>query len=270
MGHQDFISEIEAAYQAGVSIKTLQRFSEAGYLQVEVEPDGLRLYSQKELNDIFGVHRGGISQPQPDDADNSSPAQSCSVGSTPTSECSGSSSSPETTSSVASFSEPEGPETTSDTACVSQQPDATTTPVEAVSSESDGSEETLDHSLYAIEILKLRNVISLQEKLLDTKDAEILDLKGQRDWLRARVEKLEEKSDRDQILLLSETQTIRKLISIQEQRRSPVNRLLEWLGIAPQGTLGTKALGNHTEYASNNDRVGASNQAIEVKSVANQ
>src|SRR5262249_35141276 len=52
--------------------------------------------------------------------------------------------------------------------------------------------------------------------------------------------KFEEKSERDQILLLSETQTIRKLMLIQEGRKSPLQMALEWLGIvkpAPSGSM---------------------------------
>jgi hypothetical protein len=124
----------------------------------------------------------------------------------------------------------------------------------------------VEPSMYAIEILKLRNVISLQERLLDTKDAEIADLKNQREWLRARVEKLEEKSDRDQILLLSETQTIRKLITLQEQRRSGFRQFLEWIGLTPQPQV--KALGTQSEFM-NSDTVSTAARTIEVKEAAN-
>ena len=87
------------------------------------------------------------------------------------------------------------------------------------------------------EIDRLRNLVTLQERILDLKDAEITDLRSQRDWLRSRVERLEEKSERDQILLLSETQTIRKLVSMHEGRKSALQNVLEWLGIAKQPEL---------------------------------
>jgi hypothetical protein len=60
------------------------------------------------------------------------------------------------------------------------------------------------------------------------------------EWLRARVEKLEEKGSRDQLLLLSETQTIKALITIQEQRRSPVRLALEWLGFITPPSVDTQ------------------------------
>ncbi len=87
------------------------------------------------------------------------------------------------------------------------------------------------------ELDRLRNLVNLQERILDLKDAEITDLRSQRDWLRSRVERLEEKSERDQILLLSETQTIRKLVSMHEGRKSALQNVLEWLGIAKQPEL---------------------------------
>lgn len=261
MGLHDYISETEAAHQAGVSIKTLRRFSDAGYLQVEIEPDGLRLYSKGELNEIFGAHRSGSEQgsqenpqsgpgcdaesaplqPERQSCDNDVPAQQAITASEQAS------------------------------ACIASEPCAATeleTPADSIShhgrsgESSNKAHDEHDTSVYAIEVLKLRNVISLQEKLLDTKDAEIADLKGQRDWLRARVEKLEEKSDRDQILLLSETQTIRKLISLQEQKRSPMNRFLDWLGITPQPTV--KALGGKSDFA-NSDTL----PPVEVSSASN-
>ena len=87
------------------------------------------------------------------------------------------------------------------------------------------------------ELDRLRNLVNLQERILDLKDAELADLRSQRDWLKSRVERLEEKSERDQILLLSETQTIRKLVSMHESRKSPMQNILEWLGIAKEPGL---------------------------------
>lgn len=55
MGFEQFISESEAASLAGVSVATLNRFAEAGYLEVETESDGLRLFSARELKEVFGI-----------------------------------------------------------------------------------------------------------------------------------------------------------------------------------------------------------------------
>ena len=70
MGLENYVSEAEAIQRSGVSIKTLQRFVEAGYLSVEVEPDGLRLYSRSQLDEIFGIHTAPISlEPIEEDQD---------------------------------------------------------------------------------------------------------------------------------------------------------------------------------------------------------
>ena len=87
------------------------------------------------------------------------------------------------------------------------------------------------------EVQRLRNLVTLQERILDMKESEIQDLRSQRDWLRTRVEKLEEKGDRDQVLLLSETQAIRQLIGLQQKRPSTIRSLLEWLGLGSSETM---------------------------------
>ncbi|HMO02385.1 MAG TPA: hypothetical protein PKD37_05975 [Oligoflexia bacterium] len=63
-----------------------------------------------------------------------------------------------------------------------------------------------------IQIKQLKNLIEIQEKILDLKDDQINEIKLERAWLRERVEKLEEKSERDQILILNESQTVKQLI----------------------------------------------------------
>lgn len=53
-------------------------------------------------------------------------------------------------------------------------------------------------------------------------------LRGERDWLRSRVEKLETRSEREQMLLLSESENIRKLIQQNENRAFSWFRALPW------------------------------------------
>ena len=62
MGYQDFISEIEASSLAGVSVKTLTRFADAGYLQIENDSDGLRLFEKNEVLDLFGIQNNNRSE----------------------------------------------------------------------------------------------------------------------------------------------------------------------------------------------------------------
>jgi len=80
------------------------------------------------------------------------------------------------------------------------------------------------------DIQRLQRVIDLQDQLLDLREAELADLKEQRGWLQKRIEKLEDKADRDQLLLLTETQMISKMLLHQTQKKSPVILALEWLG----------------------------------------
>lgn len=87
------------------------------------------------------------------------------------------------------------------------------------------SEATDDRELHRLTVLN-----EMYEKLLDRREQEIKDLYDQRAWLRERIEKLEEKAERDQLLLISETQLITKLVK-QRQNESPVRKALTWLGV---------------------------------------
>ena len=63
MSGEGMISEVAAVKEAGVSARTLQRFSEAGYLTVQVKGDGDRLYSRSQLLEIFGYFQEGTTAP---------------------------------------------------------------------------------------------------------------------------------------------------------------------------------------------------------------
>ena len=230
MGFDNYISESEAISYAGVSQATLARFIEAGYLAIEQDADGLRLFSKTQLANLFGitepireVHQNNIIEMpmaktkvanEERVAEEEVVVAAVSNGaaySSPTSE------SPVERKVVELF---EGATQTRGTAF-----------------------ETLDR-----EVIKYKNIVELQEKILAMKDEEIKSLKGERDWLRTRTEKMEEKAERDQLLLLAETQTIRQLISIHDRRKSPVRAALEWLGfVNPEqqqtGTIEIKGSG---------------------------
>jgi hypothetical protein len=120
----------------------------------------------------------------------------------------------------------------------------------------------------AQEITRLRNLLAIQERILDSKDDEIADLRSQRAWLRERIERLEEKSDRDQILLLSETQTIRSLIAYQESRKSAVRQFLEWTGLVKADNASTLP-STSSEYHSKAGGSNAGSRTIEVAQAAN-
>lgn len=228
MGLENYVSEAEAIQRSGVSLKTLQRFVEAGYLSVEVEPDGLRLYSRSQLDEIFGIHTAPLSlEPIEEDQDGNpispslqDPDRTLHHNGNAEGVSSAENLQPSSESAIsAGGSYYENPEVTPFLTASTEEA-ATFTGALPVENEH--------------EVLKLRNIIKLQEALLDTKDAELKDLREERQWLRTRIEKLEEKGERDQILLLSETQTIRKLIVVQEQKKSPIKQLLSWVGLLPE------------------------------------
>lgn len=226
MGFQDFISENEAISLTGMSKTTLVRFAEAGYLQLETDSDGLRLFSKGELASLFGFrevpNRGKTVTEKKTEKPQEQPVVKPVLV-----EISAESAKLETEN--LTLAEQVEKIVIATTEGAKPQVAVDIEPPTPASTEFQGaSTEALQ-----AELRRLRNIMELQERILDMKDQQLRDLKEQRDWLQQRVEKLEDKADRDQILLLTETQTIRNLIKMnQSQRRSPVRLALEWLGVA--------------------------------------
>lgn len=217
MGYQDFISECEAANFTGVSTQTLKRFAEAGYLQVEIDSDGMRLFSRPELEEVFGISAAaGIEDEVLRESEE--PSVALESEHRPAAEILTASSSPDGESGEMQFTE-----TISAVHTLSRGPISGPVLLSAEAA-------TAHQPASAVEIIKLKHVIELQEKLLDARDKELLDLRTQRDWLKERIERLEAKAERDQLLLLSETQVIRKLVTYQERKKSTIRTALEWLG----------------------------------------
>lgn len=212
MGLQDFISEQEATRLTGMSVSTLQRFAEAGYLQIETDTDGLRLFSQDELAQIFGIRgdlkrnaEGVSAKPRSQTAPNAAEAAA-------------------RPSTLASFVETVISEQANEPA-LSMRPSDETAATEK-------AEPVAADPALLEEVQRLRQLVKLQERILDLKEQEVKDLREQRNWLQARVEKLEDKSDRDQVLILTESQTIKTLVNMQNQQKSSVRKALEWFGFA--------------------------------------
>lgn len=245
MNREHLCTEEEAAHIAGVSPRTLLRFSEAGYLTIHAEPNGARMFERSQVQEIFGL----ASQSMP--AHHEGPLTAPSTLSPTFQPCSS-----------------EIPAT--DTGGVSDQSELSPPP----GSES-GQRNPLSHRLDTTpqaasdEIARLRNLLALQERILDSKDDEIADLRNQRTWLRERIEKLEEKSDRDQILLLSETQMIRSLISYQESRKSTLRQLLEWVGVVRDEARPGLPQPQQSDYQSQQSKGSPSSRTIEVAKTAN-
>jgi len=216
MSNENFISETEAATMAGVSINTLMRFAEAGYLQIENDQTGQRLFSKSEIRDLFGVMGGDFYDKLADDikavSEDSQKIATAEVLESMDSDVG------------APEPQPENPKTIDLDLNAARQ-------TEPPSFGAPAQIESQDLISLRSEVSRLKNLMHIQEKILDLKDAEIHNLREERAWLRTRVEKLEQKADRDQLLLLSETQTVRRLITLQENRKSGFRSALEWFGL---------------------------------------
>jgi hypothetical protein len=271
MGFDDYVSENEAASLASVSVQTLRRFVEAGYLRGETDSDGLRLFSKNDVAGLFGVSRRDLDRRSSSDGKVGSPVIAIPPTPSPAAE--------KTVPSSESISQPTTPlnarveiervETSKRSEVdrgsrsevrIKREPTA----IDAASNDQNGatvhetSAEVLDSTptdpvtaalatpstpptppespltpIHEIELMKLRSAIELQERLLAMREDEGKALRAERDWLRTRIEKLEDKQDRDQLILLTETQMIRRLVSKPEPRRSGFRAALEWLGLTP-------------------------------------
>ncbi len=230
MGFEDYVSENEAVAIAGVSPITLNRFAEAGYLRIESDNDGLRLFSKRELLEVFGIQEQII--------DNTVAKLEREV-----------------------FDIPEEPAEAVSTVQIEEpvelkfeETDPQDTQTDLQAGEDHNQIENLVHfpseeerfatnrqvraktkavALDALEqeLTRLKNIVKMQDRVIDLRESEIAGLKEERNWLRTRIERLEEKGDRDQLLLLSETQILRQMIVHQHQKSSPLRSALEWIGL---------------------------------------
>jgi hypothetical protein len=212
MNTKNLCSESEAITLAGVSARTLSRFCEAGYITTQTSSDGSTLYNRSQIEGIFGLSASVAEDTR------SAEASRCNLSEDAATHC-GEEVAAEAGDNGAANKQAEDRRVHS---AFNYQTDYSESKTSFA-----GSEARLHN-----EIERLRNLLAIQERILDNKDDEIADLKNQRSWLRERIEKLEEKADRDQILLLSETQTIRSLIAYRETKKSPVKQFLEWIGVS--------------------------------------
>jgi len=201
MGYQDYISENEASILAGVSVATLSRFAETGYLHLEADTDGLRLVSKAELSSLFGLDIEA-DQTVVEEAEEEAEEGELSIHDLELS--------------------------------VDDSIETIKSSENSVPQEQGRNIEKKAAAIDALEreTIKLKNIINIQEKILDLREEQIEELSRERNWLRSRVEKTEEKIERDQLLLLTETQIIRNIMAVQQRRRSPLRATLEWLGLA--------------------------------------
>ncbi len=213
----ELISENEAAKIARVSTSTLARFAEAGYFQVEVQgPE--RLYSKRALSSVFGVSFPDSSGTAQRENVIPFPQQNIPVPETQQTPVEKSLATPAAETTLAS-------------------PELVETPVPAAAIDpmwGTTLEERKNEQRQAdMQSAHFRQIIEMHADILSRQEREIEGLKTEREWLRRRIEKLEEKAERDQVLLLSEAQTVKQLIQMQAQRKSTMRIALEWFGIIP-------------------------------------
>ncbi len=232
-GSSRLLSEVESASIAGVSIETIRQFRGCGLLD-PVKEDGVErfreidiktlFYSRTKSNDVASSTDSAVdiaaheaAKPQRNGAGTlSAPPAPAPLDSASTQALQ---SGPAVQSISSSQTSPVADSTQvksvvpSETGSPNPETGASPTELKSETATDSESEKLLPvpSSLsadYMVEINK-----GLREQL------EIL--REERDWLRARVEKLETRSEREQMLLLSESENIRKLIQQGEQQRRP-------------------------------------------------
>ncbi|MDZ4786380.1 MAG: hypothetical protein SGJ02_09930 [bacterium] len=237
---QEYITESEAAKLCSISLNTLNRFVETGYLQVEKDSDGLRLFAKNELQRVFGIADAtfqeikskispqfafvgnGIAEPIIEQ-DFSTPQTVATPSTTPMVEIT------PLVEPEMEKSEPKRPHLHVVKPEENVKPEVKISEPVAIEREPIRSKEV---ETLEFEASKLKNIVGMLEKILDIRETEITSLKEQIKWLQERIEKMEDRSSREQLLLLAESETVRKLVL--QNRRSPIRAALEWLGLADQ------------------------------------
>lgn len=242
------LSEEDSAKLTGISLGTLNRFADAGYLQVQCEKDGERYFSRAELDKLFGA-------PPKEREENVEVVKDLSIRQSTTDKMAAVENSEDFDGAFLETSDGEldaaelNVEEESSAKPVTEVEELALSPVATPASElledvTDYSEETEPVEVKANAtteksaapgdqertIITLQNVVNLQDRLLEEREANIASLQEQVQWLRQRVENFEQKADRDQLLLLSETQALARLIT-RDRKKSSVQHLLEWVGI---------------------------------------
>jgi hypothetical protein len=206
----ELIGEEQAAVQARVSTSTLARFAEAGYFQVVLMGEE-RCYPKQALSTVFGVtFKAHEVEPEP--------VKKATIIAFPQTDAVAQHSTT-TTNSVDEKAAFQTDTTTRTEAALDSQ---------TIANSSDSASAHLENDL------SFKTILRMHADILERQEREIQDLRTEREWLKKRIERLEDKAERDQILLLSEAQTVKQLIQLQAQRKSYLRQSLEWLGVVPQ------------------------------------
>jgi hypothetical protein len=210
-GDEIFVTQDAAALYAGVSVSTLQRFVEAGYLRTERSDQGEALFSADEVYKVFGKDSSrSITRTKADK--NSSPLKD-SIEVEPF----------ETSAEEDHATEPEQSHNIHE---------ATPSIVEP----------------YESEITRLKSSITLLERILEMKESSLGDLKEQCQWLKDRVERQEEQTTRDRAIIFATTQTMQRVIETN-QKKPVMQSVLEFFGFVPINTLPAQQAQNQATAA---------------------
>lgn len=233
----DEIDEVTASQIAGVSLSTLDRFAEAGYLHTIIKrseletrnggesagttssgnSNSLRMFKRSEIISLFSpnllqsVPSGSVSASQLEERSEQVQTKL----STTSNQDLAARINVETQSVEKAVAGPANNQIENPVEVHYQEAEVRSAVSQDTISNSTPSpkpEQVKHDPLQIVGRTNFEQLASLQERLLEAKDRELSDLKRQRDWLQERIEQYERKAERDQVLLLSKSQTIQKLV----------------------------------------------------------
>jgi hypothetical protein len=233
---QQLLSEQQAVSACGVSLSTLLRFAEAGYLQIQgTSADGGRMFSEEQLKGLFGSLGGNTGDGSAEETKTQAQSTQEKVIDI---ELKGSKGNIESV--IADSAEAD--ETAALMESYSEVAEVPSEPIVEATEETEevpiagGSDIPTSNE-------HLKTILNLQEQLLAAKEKSLADLETQCRWLQERIERLELKSERDQLLILSETQTLTRMLAAATESKSVGRRFLEWIGVVqPISTISGKAI----------------------------
>jgi DNA-binding transcriptional MerR regulator len=194
------LSEQESSNLVGVSLETIKRYQEFGLLK-PVMKNNLPFYREKELKNLFLITSA---------SDKSASEKPVSVA-----EASTGAAAPKNQSSVPTLSDllserlaPVGESLKTD----SSEQNA----IEPEDTKSVSAEPPSQQLSAPVPAIRMEDLVYENKGLKDR----LKSLEDERDWLRQRVEQLEERSGREQMLLLSEKETLRDVLNATVVRPS--------------------------------------------------
>ena len=251
----EWIPEELATEYAKVSASTLARFAEAGYFASSVI-EQRRCYPKKALQSVFGVEFPSPRSTGHGAAENIVPFPQSAPSQTVVTDAQQSKtqveSSKEGTTSHATRQAPITDSVQeSSTNVVTDTISNISTTHENTSPDLAIEESAIEESAIEQSSNQFKSILAMHADILERQEREIQELRSERDWLRRRIEKYEEKAERDQVLILSSSQAVKQLIDAQGPSKSIIRQALEWLGVLPEEQ--SKSLSTAISHASVSD-----------------